>query len=97
MIVELASSELCKHGLSTRLAHDCAYTDLRDSLIPEAEQYANERAGAQPLMSSREFDGWCRRWDKLYLAEMTRLWALRGVRLRVVPTASIVDAPGVNR
>jgi hypothetical protein len=69
----------CSH--SDGLAHDCAYVEKRNKLIPLAEKEADEAAGPEPDPAKRgrghEADkaAWNLRWSEAFHAAMARLCA----------------------
>lgn len=67
--------------------HDCRYVDERNKLIPIAERVVNERLRAQAQALARESRTEvsdelarlvARDFSRLFLAEMTALWARCG-------------------
>lgn len=55
------------------VAHDCAYVDWRDSLVPLAEAVADVEV-PRPAPGFDD-DLWSRRWDAAYHRAMARLVA----------------------
>lgn len=68
----------CKHGVSLHVkGHDCEYTDLRDSIVPKAERYADAQIGARPEKQhgagggkealNPAYEAWARAWNRCFL------------------------------
>ena len=54
------------------------YEPARNKLIPVAESYANEKAGAHPK-SAHAPGEWAKLWNRAFLGEMDRLAKERGL------------------
>lgn len=60
---------------------DKEYEKARDKLLPEAEKYANEIAGARPRTGSNreEHIQWSDRWNQAYHRRMNELAQEKGL------------------
>jgi hypothetical protein len=70
-------AQVCKHGVPVPSKfHDCDYADFREKLVPKAERYANEHAGARPSMKpgkrgvqperNAQYEAWAIAWNLLF-------------------------------
>jgi len=50
---------------------DTAYIQARDSLIPQAERYANEQVGAHS--KEKNNDKWSADWSRVFHSKMNQL------------------------
>jgi hypothetical protein len=66
----------CRHGVPTTVrGHDCGYTDLRESLVDDAEKYADETVGLRPPKipsppnggtNNPEYERWSAAWNRVF-------------------------------
>lgn len=65
----------CEHGEGK--GHDCAWVELRNSMIPAATAVADEVAGPEPA-GLRAKKAWSEKWDAAYHRAMGQLVPLPG-------------------
>jgi len=61
------------------------YRKLREALIPKAEELAYKTLGPKPVRGldqkqnrhEKELDAWNNNWNKIFHAEMERLWKIK--------------------
>lgn len=54
---------------------DLEYQEMRNRLIPAAENYTNRRVGSQPQgNTAHERFEWVCKWNRVFLKRMDELW-----------------------
>lgn len=74
----MSSATFCRHGVPAEVkGHDCEYTDLRESIVPDAERFADATVGGRPEMNhgvkgnkatNPAYEAWVKAWNKAFFA-----------------------------